>query len=106
MRDSYPDCCTNDSGLLQSHQRLLHILPPGEESRISSMLEIGLHSAVQIAGMAKPAFLEQWTMLYAGEEELGEIIYQNAVARRAFVVLHHIRAVQDQEPHYLAARFQ
>lgn len=96
---------SDQSHTAQAYQRLLRILPPGEESRTSSMLEIGLHSAVQIAGMAKPAFLKQWTMLYAGEEELGEIIYQNAVARRADVVLHHIRAVQDNEPHYRAARF-
>ncbi|MEZ4361685.1 MAG: hypothetical protein R3B48_15970 [Kofleriaceae bacterium] len=31
-----------------------------------------------IVGLTKKEFLEQWTMLYADEEELGELIYKNA----------------------------
>jgi hypothetical protein len=70
------------------------------------MIEIGLHSAVQIANMPKPTFLAQWATLFPGDEELGEVVYQNAVARRAFVALHYVRKAQGNEPHYRAARFQ
>ena len=70
------------------------------------MLEIGLHSAVQIANMPKPTFLSEWAHIFSGDEKLGEVVYQNAVARRAFVALHYVRKVQSNEPHYRAARFQ
>jgi hypothetical protein len=90
----------------RAHQRLLHVLPAGEESRALGLLEIGLHSAVQIANMPKPTFLAQWATLFPGEEELGEVVYQNAVARRAFVALHYVRKAQGNEPHYRAARFR
>ncbi|HRC55971.1 MAG TPA: hypothetical protein PKU97_08600 [Kofleriaceae bacterium] len=55
--------------------------------------------------MSKPVFLEKWLALFPGEEALGEKVYRHAVARRAYVLLHHIRRVQDNEPHYRAARF-
>ncbi len=87
-------------------ERLLHILPVGEEARAPALLGIGLHSAVQIAGMPKPKFLAEWASLFPGEDSLGEVVYQNAVARRAFVALHYVRKLQSNEPHYRAARFQ
>lgn len=70
------------------------------------MLEIGLSSALQIAGMPKPKFLAEWEMLFPGDRELGEAVHHNAVARRAFVALHYLRKMQSKEPHYHAARFQ
>ncbi len=70
------------------------------------MVEIGLHSAVQIAGMPRPKFLAEWARIFPGDEALGEVVYQNAVARRAFVALHYVRRMQSKEPHYRAARFE
>lgn len=87
-------------------QRILHILPPGEEARAEALVERGLHSAVQIANLPKPRFLAEWETIFPGESALGEIVYQKAVARKAFVALHYVRKVQDSEPHYKAARFQ
>lgn len=69
------------------------------------MREVWLASAIQIAAMPRPVFLEKWLALFPGEESLGETVYRHAVARRAYVLLHHIRRVQDNEPHYRAARF-
>lgn len=89
-----------------SRERLEFLLPTGEEARASRMIEIGLHSAVQIANMPKPTFFAQWATLFPGDEELGEVVYQNAVARRAFVALHYVRKAQGNEPHYRAARFR
>lgn len=90
----------------KSIQRILHILPPGEEARAEALVERGLHSAVQIANLPLPRFLAEWQAIFPGEEKLGEIVYQKAVARKAFVALHYVRKVQDSEPHYKAARFQ
>lgn len=78
-----PTSSVEESAEEHAAQLLLHVLPAGEESRVSSMLEVGLHSAELIAGLTKKEFLEQWTTLYADEEELGELIYKNAVATRA-----------------------
>lgn len=91
--------------MAKARQRLLHVLPLGEESRALGMLEIELHSAIQIAAMPKPKFLAEWSAIFPGEEALGEIVYQNSVARRAFVALHYVRRMQSKEPHYRAARF-
>lgn len=89
-----------------SHLRWsLYTLLTGEEFRAFFMLEHGLSSAMQIAAMPKPVFLEKWRTLFPGEEALGETVYRHAVARRAYVLLHRIRKVQDSEPHYRAARF-
>ena len=88
------------------HQRILHILPPGEEARAEALVARGLHSAVQIANLPLPRFLAEWEAIFPGEAALGEVVYQKAVARRAFVALHYVRKVQDNEPHYKAARFQ
>lgn len=92
--------------LLKAYQRLLHILPPGEERRALPLLGAGLHSAIQIAGMPKPELSRRWAELFPGEDALGEVFYQNALARRSYVLLQHINAVQSNEPHYRAARFQ
>lgn len=55
--------------------------------------------------MPRGSFLAKWAELYPGKETLGERAYRHAVARRAYVLLHRIRKVQDNEPHYRAARF-
>jgi hypothetical protein len=41
---------------LKAYQRILRILPPGEDHRAIPLLESGLHSAIQIAGMPQPQF--------------------------------------------------
>lgn len=92
--------------LLHAYKRLLHILPAGEEGRALGMLEDGLHSAIQIAGMAREEFLARWAARFPGEETLGETVYNNAVARRSYVLLEHVKSVQTDEPHYQAARFR
>jgi len=92
--------------LLKGYQRLIRILPIGEEARALPMLGAGLHSAVQIAGLPKREFVRRWEALFPGEAALGEAVHGNALARRSQLVLHHINAVQCNEPHYRAARFR
>lgn len=92
--------------LLKAYQRLLLVLPVGEEARALPLLGAGLHSAIQIASIPRPDFLARWTALFPGEEALGEAVHQSAIARRSYLLLHHIHSLQNNEPHYRSARFQ
>lgn len=50
---------------LKAYQRLLHILPPAEDRRALSLLQIGLHSAIQIASLPVDDFSRRWAKLQA-----------------------------------------
>lgn len=91
---------------LKGYQRLLAVLPQGEEGRALPLLKAGLHSAVQIASLPRAEVAEVWETLFPGEAELGEQVRRNAIARRSQVALHYVRSLQSNEPHYLAARFR
>jgi len=92
--------------LLQAYQRLLHILPELEDHRALTLLQAGLHSAIQIAGIARDEFARQWAALFPGEAALGEAVHRNAISRRSTLLLRHVDAIQSNEPHYRAARFK
>lgn len=92
--------------LLRAYQRLVRVLPAGEERRALLLLEAGLHSAIQIAGLARDEFLRRWGALFPGEEALGDAVHQSALRRRSTLLLHHISNLQRNEPHYRAARFR
>lgn len=92
--------------LLKAYQRLLRILPVGEEHRVLALLESGLHSAIQIADIPRDDFARRWAELFPDEAALGEAVRSNAIARRSTLLLHHINNVQSNEPHYRAARFK
>lgn len=91
--------------LLHAYKRVLLLLPRGEDARALTLLEDGFQSAIQIAGMPRAAFVARWGRLFPGEEALGEMVHGNAVARRSQVLLAYLKAVQEAEPHYRAARF-
>jgi hypothetical protein len=92
--------------LLKAYQRLLHILPPSEDHRALPLLKAGLHSAIQIANIPQDQFARQWAALFPGEAALGEAVQRRAISRRSTLLLHHVNAVQSNEPHYRAARFR
>jgi hypothetical protein len=92
--------------LLKAYQRLLGVLPPGEERRAMPLLGLGIHSALQIAGMAQAEFSSLWEAIFPGEAGLGEQVRKNAAIRRSQIALEHIKSIQSSEPHYLAARFR
>lgn len=92
--------------LLKAYQRLLRILPSGEERRALPLLESGLHSAIQIAGIPRDEFMRRWGALFPGDDPLGLAVHRAALSRRSDLVLHHIHEVQRNEPHYRAARFK
>lgn len=92
--------------ILKAYQRILRILPPTEEQRAIPLLESGLHSAIQIAGMPQQHFERHWASLFPGEEALGERVYRAALKRRSELLHRHINDIQRNEPHYRAARFK
>jgi hypothetical protein len=92
--------------LLKAYQRLLRILPAGEECRALLLLESGLHSAIQIASLSRDEFARRWAALFPGEDALGLAVHRAALSRRSDLLLHHINNVQRNEPHYRAARFK
>jgi hypothetical protein len=92
--------------LLKAYQRLVRILPNPQEHRALPLLQSGLHSAVQIASLSQDEFLRRWTALFTGEDELGLTVHRAALRRRGDLLLHHINEVQNNEPHYRAARFK
>jgi hypothetical protein len=92
--------------VLRAYQRVLRILPAGEEHRALPLLEAGLHSAIQIADLARDEFLRRWGASFPGEDALGLAVHRAAIGRRGELLLHHINEVQRNEPHYRAARFK
>lgn len=92
--------------LLKAYQRLVRILPSGEERRARPLLESGLHSAIQIADIPRDEFTRRWAALFPGEDALGLAVHRTALSRRGELLLHHINEVQRNEPHYRAARFK
>jgi hypothetical protein len=92
--------------LLKAYQRLVRILPPGEERRALPLLESGLHSAIQIADIPQDEFARRWGALFPGEDALRLAVHCAALRRRGDLLLHHINNVQSNEPHYRAARFK
>jgi hypothetical protein len=92
--------------LVKAYQRLVRILPPGEEPRALPLLESGLHSAIQIADLPRDEFARRWAALFPGDDALGLAVHRAALSRRSALLLHHIYDVQRNEPHYRAARFK
>ena len=91
---------------LRAYQRLLFILPPSEDRRALRLLEGGFHSAIQVASLPRDEFARRWSELFPGEAALGEAVHRSAISRRSTLLLHHVNAVQHNEPHYRAARFK
>lgn len=92
--------------LLQAYQRLVRVLPAGEERRAWPLLESGLHSAIQIAGLPRDEFIRRWSALFPGEEALGLAVHGAALSRRSELLPRYIDNIQRNEPHYRAARFR
>lgn len=91
---------------LKAYQRLLHILPPTEDRRAWSLLKLGLHSAIQIAGLPRDEFSRLWNELFPGEEALGRSVHAAAHGRRSELLHYYIHDIQRNEPHYRSARFR
>lgn len=91
---------------LKAYQRLLFILPPSEDARALRLLQAGLHSAIQIAGLSHADFAQRWNELFPGEDALGRAVQGAARNRRSELLPQYIQDIQRNEPHYRSARFR
>jgi hypothetical protein len=91
---------------LLAHQRILRILPAGEEHRALPLLSAGLHSAIQIASIPEHEFERHWAALFPNDAALGLHVYRTALNRRGELLHRYLNEIQRNEPHYQAARFK
>ena len=101
-----PLAAADTLSLLAAYQRLVRILPVGEEGRALTLLENGIHSAIQVASIPRGQFERRWDMLFPGEVEVGLAVYRSAQRRRAVLLHHRMNDLQQNEPHYRASRFK
>lgn len=92
--------------LLAAYQRLLRILPSGEEERALPLIQSGIHSAIQIASIPQRQFERRWDAIFPGETEIGLAVYRAARRRRSVLLHHRMNELQENEPHYRASRFK
>jgi hypothetical protein len=92
--------------LLRAYQRLVRILPIGEEHHALPLLASGLHSAIQIASIPQRQFERHWAELFPGDEALAVTVYRVALGRRSDLLHRHMNNIQRNEPHYRTARFK
>jgi len=90
--------------ILKAYQRLLRIIPQDHQDIAVSLLEQGLHSAVQIASFSNSQFLELTRDLVPNQPEVQEMIYKQAQLKRSQLVVQYMNILQNHEPHVQAAR--
>ena len=84
---------------LKVYQRLLRVLPEGDPALIESLIRAGLHSAIQIASIPKSKFVLEYGGLFSHDKLLIDATYQKALAIRSQLLIKHISAIQQAEPH-------
>lgn len=85
---------------VKAYQRLVRLLGKNKPKLILALLKNNLHSAIQIAAMNKPDFLQRYAALFEQEEEgFQEKVYGKALAIRSQVLLNYISRIQNNEAH-------
>lgn len=88
---------------LKAYQRMLRVVPQGREELAEKLLEHGIQSSLQIAGMPKKIFIQNHLKLFDEDDvtarKFAEQVYVRAVAVRKAVALQYIARVQQAEPH-------
>lgn len=75
---------------LRGYQRLLHLVPEGQEKLAQELLARGLHSAILIAAIPLPKFLETAKKL-SPEPAVLEEVHRKATAVRSRLLLHYVK---------------
>ena len=93
-------------GQLKVYQRLLRILPTNDQDLIYSLINAGIHSAIQIASIPKSKFIREYGSLFNKDSELIEKFYQKAVAIRSQILIKHIANIQKAEPYASSSKLK
>ncbi len=75
---------------LKAYQRLARIIPGENPDIILALLEKNIHSALQIAAIPRPLFLNTYSNMFGKNTDLMERVYRNALAVRAAVVRRYL----------------
>lgn len=89
--------------LLKAYQRLIRIIPEGETDIAFALLELQIHSAVQIASMTKKQFSITCAAIFKGKSELLDTVYKNAECKKSRILHRYMNVLQNNEPHVKAA---
>lgn len=84
---------------LKAYQRLLRVLPKNDPQLIQALMSAGIQSSIQIASIPKKKFISAYLPLFNNDIQVLEQTYNKALLIRAHVLLKHISAVQNAEPH-------
>jgi hypothetical protein len=90
--------------LLRPHQRLIRLVPAERPELVYTLLNAGLHSALQIAAIPRQKFLSDYLELFDDDHTCAENIYERALAVRSDVVRRYLDVRQRHEPHVNLAR--
>jgi hypothetical protein len=89
---------------LRGYQRLLKINPAQEQQTLMHLLQEGIHSALQIAALPLPRFIEMYGGAFGGDAEAATVYYQRAAAIRSRILLEYMAIKQGHEPHVRSSR--
>lgn len=81
--------------LLKGYQRLVRLLDSNDTSIAIPLLQQGIHSALQIAGMPQTQFFSQFGDLWTDSTESADAVYQRAVQVRSKLLLEYMKIKQN-----------
>lgn len=81
--------------LLKGYQRLLRLVGTDNGPIAIGLLRKGVHSALQIAAMARTQFISEFKNLWPDSEESAEIVYQRALQVRSKLLLEYMKIKQN-----------
>lgn len=91
--------------LIYAYQRLLRVLPEGNQEIIAHLLRNNIHSALQISSMPFERFCRLWVDMNEETRELLRTAYKNSLQRKSMTTLQYINHLQKNEPHFKNANF-
>lgn len=90
---------------IKALQRLIRIIPENDQAVALSLMQAGIHSALQIAAMTRKDFMGKCSVLLSDNDDLSDAIYKNALAKRSAILIQYMNLLQNGEPHMASARF-
>jgi len=78
---------------LKAYQRLSKILPEPNPKLILELLQVNIHSAIQVASMSKQNFISTYSHLFSSKKLTAEMFYNNALAIKTKLLLKHVQKI-------------
>ncbi|MEM9219072.1 MAG: hypothetical protein AAGD25_32660 [Cyanobacteria bacterium P01_F01_bin.150] len=84
---------------LKAYQRLLRVIPNGQEKLAQQLLQRGIQSSLQIASTPRKVFIQDNLKIFGNDRTLAQQVYKRAVAVRKVVVLQYMNRTQQTGSH-------